>query len=132
MHPKDGRVVSNFLVQSLAGENITIYGDGTQTRSFCYVEDLVTGLVRLMNTDNVEGPVNLGNPTENTILELAEMVRGLRPNAPEIIFKDLPQDDPKRRKPDITRANELLNWRPRVKLEHGLQATFDYFLELLS
>ena len=132
MLPNDGRVVSNFIVQTLAGKDITIYGDGTQTRSFCYVEDLVTGLVRLMNADDVQGPVNLGNPIENTILELAEMIRNLRPHPPNIIFKDLPQDDPKRRKPDITRANELLNWRPRVTLEHGLQATFNYFLELLS
>ena len=132
MLPNDGRVISNFIVQTLAGKGITVYGDGSQTRSFCYVEDMVRGLVRLMNTEKITGPVNLGNPTENTIHEVAKMVQGLRPEPPNIIFKELPEDDPKRRKPDISLASSLLDWKPRVPLSHGLQTTFDYFLELLS
>ena len=132
MNPNDGRVVSNFIVQTLAGKPITIYGEGNQTRSFCYVEDLVNGLVRLMNTNDIIGPVNLGNPREITILELAEMVRSLRSNAPELRHLPLPQDDPKMRRPDITKAKKYLDWSPRVPLEHGLKSTFNYFHQLLS
>ena len=132
MNPNDGRVVSNFIVQTLAGKPITIYGEGNQTRSFCYVEDLVNGLVRLMNTNDIIGPVNLGNPREITILELAEMVRSLRNNAPELRHLPLPQDDPKMRQPDITKAKKYLDWNPRVPLEHGLKSTFNYFHQLLS
>ena len=132
MLPNDGRVVSNFIVQTLSGEPITIYGDGSQTRSFCYVEDLVSGLVKLMNARDVEGPVNLGNPRETTIKELAEMVIALRSDSTRLEYHDSPPDDPKMRQPDITRASELLRWTPRVTLEHGLKATYDYFLKLLS
>lgn len=132
MLPNDGRVVSNFIVQTLAGRPLTIYGDGQQTRSFCYVEDLVNGLVRLMNSNDVRGPINLGNPRECTILELAEMVRSLRTNAPELEHLPLPKDDPRMRQPDIKEAMEYLNWNPRVPLEHGLKSTFNYFHQLLS
>ena len=132
MLPNDGRVVSNFIVQTLSGEPITIYGDGNQTRSFCYVEDLVSGLVKLMNTRDVTGPVNLGNPRETTIKELAEMVIALRSDSINLEYHDSPPDDPRMRQPDITLANELLHWTPRVTLEHGLKATYDYFLKLLA
>ena len=127
MLPNDGRVVSNFIVQSLLGKPITIYGDGTQTRSFCYIEDLVMGLTRLMDTDDFTGPVNLGNPDEFTIRELAEMVCELHGDGENIEYHDLPQDDPKRRKPDISLAKEKLGWTPRVPLHHGLKATYNYF-----
>ena len=132
MLPNDGRVVSNFIVQTLSGEPITIYGDGNQTRSFCYVEDLVSGLVKLMNTPGVSGPVNLGNPRETTIKELAEMVTALRSDSPHLEYHDSPPDDPRMRQPDITLAHEILHWTPRVTLEHGLKATYDYFLKLLA
>ena len=117
MHPNDGRVVSNFIVQALLGRDITVYGEGSQTRSFCYVDDLVDGLVRLMNTPAaVTGPVNLGNPGEFTILELAEQVIELTNSRSRIVHRPLPQDDPKQRRPDISRANEALDWSPRVRL----------------
>jgi UDP-glucuronate decarboxylase len=132
MLPNDGRVVSNFIVQTLSGKPITIYGDGNQTRSFCYVEDLVSGLVKLMNTRDFTGPVNLGNPRETTIKELAEMVIALRSDSINLEYHDSPPDDPKMRQPDITLANEILHWTPRVTLEHGLKATYDYFLKLLA
>jgi UDP-glucuronate decarboxylase len=133
MHPNDGRVVSNFIVQALKGEPITIYGDGSQTRSFCYVDDLVEGLIRLMNSPGaLIGPVNLGNPQEYTILELAEETRKLTRSSSEIIFKPLPSDDPTQRKPDITLAREHLKWHPMIPLKVGLQKTIDYFDDLLS
>ena len=132
MHPNDGRVVSNFIVQALKGEKITIYGDGGQTRSFCYVDDLVAGLICLMNSpDGFTGPVNLGNPGEFTILELAQKVIDLTGAKSKIVFKDLPLDDPKQRKPDISLAQKELNWSPVVALEEGLKKTIAYFDELL-
>ncbi len=132
MHPNDGRVVSNFIVQALTGAPITIYGDGSQTRSFCYVDDLVEGLLALMDTaEEVTGPVNLGNPQEFTILELAEKVKDLTGSRSEIVFRPLPQDDPLQRRPDITRARELLGWEPVVPLEKGLEKTIAYFEKLL-
>jgi UDP-glucuronate decarboxylase len=132
MHPGDGRVVSNFVVQALRGAPITIYGDGTQTRSFCYVDDLVDGLVRLMGADDaVTGPVNLGNPAEFTILELAEKVLHLTGSRSRLVFAPLPADDPAQRQPDIARARELLDWRPTVPLDEGLGRTVAYFRDLL-
>jgi len=131
MLPNDGRVVSNFIVQALKGEDLTIYGDGSQTRSFCCVSDLVAGLVAMMRTPNrVTGPVNLGNPGEFTVRELAESIIRLTGSKSKIIYKPLPQDDPARRKPDITLARELLGWAPSVALEDGLRQTIDYFRNL--
>ena len=133
MHLNDGRVVSNFIVQALRGEPITIFGDGTQTRSFCYVDDLIEGLVRLMGSDDhVTGPINLGKPGEFTILELAEKILKLSNSRSEIIFKALPADDPKQRRPDITMAHDVLGWEPEVQLEDGLKKTIAYFSEILS
>ncbi len=132
MHPNDGRVVSNFIVQALKGEEITLYGTGNQTRSFCYVDDLVGGLIAMMEQDELTGPVNLGNPGEFTILELATMVRELTGSKSEIVFQPLPQDDPVRRKPDIALAREKLNWQPAVPLREGLASTVDYFRKLLA
>lgn len=132
MHQADGRVVSNFIVQALAGDPITIYGDGSQTRSFCYVDDLVEGFIRLMDTpDDVTGPVNLGNPKEFTIKELAEKVIEMTNSKSELIYKDLPSDDPKQRQPDISRAKELLDWEPKIQLDQGLQKTIEHFAEIL-
>jgi UDP-glucuronate decarboxylase len=132
MHPNDGRVVSNFVVQALKGEAITIYGDGSHTRSFCYVDDLVDGLMRLMATaDDVTGPINLGNPNECTILEVAERVIALTNAKSRIIMKPLPTDDPRRRRPDISQAEACLDWRPKVSLDEGLPKTIDYFDRLL-
>lgn len=132
MHQADGRVVSNFIVQALAGDPITIYGDGSQTRSFCYVDDLVEGFIRLMDTpDDVTGPVNLGNPNEFTIKELAEKVIEMTNSKSELIYKDLPSDDPKQRQPDISRAKELLDWEPKIQLDQGLQKTIEHFAEIL-
>ena len=132
MHPNDGRVVSNFIVQALRNKDITVYGDGTQTRSFCYVEDLVDGLIRLMETaDEVVGPVNLGNPAEFTIRELAETVIEITGSASKIVHRPLPSDDPKQRKPDISKAQELLDWCPKVQLRDGLARTIAYFEQLL-
>ncbi len=126
MFEQDGRVVSNFVVQTIQGKPLTVYGDGSQTRSFCYVSDLVEGLMRLMNGEHT-GPINLGNPDEYTILELAQAVQKMvNPNA-EIIFKPLPQDDPKRRRPDITKAKSLLGWQPTVPLQEGLKMTVEDF-----
>ncbi len=128
MHPNDGRVVSNFIVQALRGKNISIYGDGSQTRSFCYVDDLIAAMTSAMDTsDGFTGPVNIGNPSEFTMLELAEMVLRLTQSKSAITFSPLPQDDPKQRKPDITLAQNSLNWRPRVGLEDGLRETISYF-----
>ncbi len=127
MAANDGRVVSNFVVQALEGNPLTVYGDGSQTRSFCYVSDLIDGLMRLMNTDDYHLPVNIGNPNEFTILELAEEIRSQIGSSVEIRFEDLPQDDPKQRKPDITRAKDVLGWEPKVQLKEGLQQTISYF-----
>ena len=133
MHPDDGRVVSNFIVQALKGESLTIYGDGSQTRSFCYVDDLVTGLIRLMRTeDDCTGPVNLGNPDEFQIKQLAERVLALVGSRSNIIYKELPQDDPQQRRPDITLAKARLNWQPSIALDDGLFRTVEYFRALLA
>ena len=133
MHLNDGRVVSNFIVQALRGTPLTIFGDGTQTRSFCYVDDLIEGLVRLMNTnDDVTGPINLGKPGEFTILELAEKVIELSNSTSEVVFKKLPADDPKQRRPDISQARKILEWEPEVELEEGLKRTITYFDEILT
>jgi UDP-glucuronate decarboxylase len=128
MHPHDGRVVSNFIVQALHGENITIYGDGRQTRSFCYVDDLIDGLMRLMESDpGFTGPVNLGNPGEISMLELAERILALTASKSKLAFEKLPQDDPRQRQPDIALARSRLEWEPRVSLEDGLRETVSYF-----
>lgn len=133
MNPNDGRVVSNFIVQALRGEDITLYGDGDQTRSFCYVDDLVAGLIALMESpDGVTGPINLGNPGEFTIKELAENVIDLTGSASKMVHKPLPQDDPRQRQPDITRAKEQLDWEPGIKLRDGLTKTIAYFDGLLA
>ncbi|MCR9072373.1 MAG: SDR family oxidoreductase [Alphaproteobacteria bacterium] len=133
MHPRDGRVVSNFVMQALQGEPITLYGDGSQTRSFCYVDDLVEGSVRLMRSpDTVTGPVNLGNPTESTVLELAETVIRLTKSTSRIEYRPLPEDDPRQRQPDISRARDLLDWQPSVPLEEGLARTVDYFRRVID
>ena len=133
MHPDDGRVVSNFIVQALKGESLTIYGDGSQTRSFCYVDDLVTGLIRLMRTeDDCTGPVNLGNPDEFQIRQLAERVLALVGSRSNIIYKELPEDDPQQRRPDITLAKARLNWQPSIALDDGLFRTVEYFRALLA
>ena len=133
MHPNDGRVVSNFIVQALSNQDITIYGEGNQTRSFCYVDDLVDGFIRLMGTSSdVTGPINLGNPAEFTIRELAELVIDLTGSSSKLIFRPLPQDDPQQRCPDISKARELLDWKPTVALRDGLVKTISYFDRLLS
>ena len=127
MHPNDGRVVSNFIVQALKGVDLTIYGDGQQTRSFCYVDDLLEGFVRLMNQTETVGPVNIGNPGEFTMLELAEQVLKLTKSKSKIVHKPLPTDDPKQRRPDITLAQKYLKWEPKVQLVEGLEKTIAYF-----
>lgn len=133
MQPNDGRVVSNFIVQALRGDPITIYGEGQQTRSFCYVDDLVDGLVGLMATQGaVTGPVNLGNPDEFTIRQLAERILALTGSSSELIFRPLPQDDPQQRQPDISLARQLIGWRPTVVLDQGLEKTISYFDQLLG
>lgn len=133
MHPNDGRVVSNFILQALRGKPLTIFGDGSQTRSFCYVDDMVDGLIRLMNSpDGFTGPVNLGNPEEVTILGLAEKIIKMTKSRSEIIFKPLPADDPRQRNPDVTLAKEKLEWSPKTSLEDGLARTIVYFDNLLK
>jgi UDP-glucuronate decarboxylase len=133
MHINDGRVVSNFIVQALRGQPITVYGDGSQTRSFCYVDDMIDGLRKFMNSaDDLTGPVNLGNPHESTILELAEKIIEMTNSKSEIIFNSLPADDPKKRQPDISLAQEELDWSPKTKLEEGLLKTIEYFDQLIS
>jgi UDP-glucuronate decarboxylase len=133
MRPDDGRVVSNFIVQALRGDDITIYGDGSQTRSFCYVDDLVLGLTKMMATaPEVTGPLNLGNPVEFTMLELAHLVIELCGSGSKIAFKPLPQDDPKQRKPNIEKARDTLGWEPRIQLRDGVARTITYFDQLLS
>ena len=127
MHPNDGRVVSNFIVQALKGEDLTVYGDGAQTRSFCYVDDLIEGFLRLMNQDEVTGPINIGNPGEFTMLELAEQTLKLVGGASKIVHLPLPADDPKQRQPDISLARRHLDWEPTVPLDEGLRRTIDYF-----
>lgn len=132
MHPHDGRVVSNFIVQALKGENISIYGDGSQTRSFCYVDDMIEGLFKMMNTDGITGPVNLGNPGEYKMIELAQHIIELTGSRSKIEFHPLPADDPKRRRPDIGLAIEKLNWEPRADIKEGLGKTIEYFRSIIS
>ena len=133
MHPNDGRVVSNFIVQALQGKDITLYGEGTQTRAFCYVDDLIEGFVRLMRSpEEVTGPINLGNPHEISVRELAERILTLTRSASRLVFRPLPQDDPMQRCPNITLAEQVLGWRPQIMLDEGLQRTIDYFDRLLS
>lgn len=133
MHPNDGRVVSNFIVQAIRGNDITIYGDGQQTRSFCYVDDMIEGFVRMMGSEHgFTGPVNLGNPGEFTMLELAEKVLNLVGSKSKLVFLPLPTDDPKQRQPDITLARKKFDWRPTVALEDGLKETIKYFQQILS
>ncbi len=133
MNPADGRVVSNFIVQALQGEPITIYGEGKQTRSFCYVDDLIDGFVRLMDSpDDVVGPVNLGNPQEITVRQLARTIIRLTGSRSRLVFERLPSDDPRQRQPDISRAREVLGWEPSTRLEDGLLHTIEYFDALLS
>ena len=133
MHPNDGRVVSNFIVQALQGQDITIYGDGSQTRSFCYVDDLIEAFVRIMATgDEFVGPVNIGNPGEFTILELAEKVIEFVGGSNKIVNMPLPMDDPTRRRPDISLAKETLGWEPKIALDEGLRRTIEFFDDLLS
>ena len=131
MHPNDGRVVSNFIVQALRGEPITLYGDGQQTRSFCYVDDLIEGMVRMMNQTQEIGPMNLGNPSEFTIRELAELVLRLTESKSELVFRPLPADDPVRRQPDIAKARAALEWEPTVSLHDGLKETIAYFKKVI-
>ena len=128
----DGRVISNFIIQSLKGEPLTVYGQGKQTRSFCYVDDVIEGLIQLMNTDSYPYPLNLGNPEEITIIELAKMIIDLTQSSSSLQFQPLPPDDPQRRCPDITKAKKILNWEPRTELDSGLKATIQYFQEILS
>ncbi len=133
MHKHDGRVVSNFILQALNNESITIYGDGQQTRSFCYVDDMVEAFVRFMNIkEDISGPINLGNPTEFTISELADKVVAMTGSRSKVIYKELPSDDPKQRQPDITQAKKSLDWKPTIELDEGLQKTITYFDQLLS
>jgi len=132
MLPDDGRVVSNFIVQALNGADITVYGDGSQTRSFCYVDDLIDGLVRMMNSENFTGPVNLGNPEEYTIRELAEKIIAMTGSRSKIVQKPLPSDDPTQRQPDISLANQRLGWQPSVAVDDGLRRTIDYFRQELA
>ena len=133
MHPCDGRVVSNFIVQALKGQPITIYGDGAQTRSFCYVDDLIEGFVRLMGTDDqITGPINLGNPVEFTMNQLAEIVLSVTGSRSELVYQPLPQDDPRQRRPDITLARRHLDWEAKVPLREGITATAAYFEALLA
>ncbi len=132
MCQQDGRVVSNFIIQALQGHDITVYGDGQQTRSFCYCDDLIEGFIRLMNQDTVKGPINIGNPDEFTILELAKKVIDMTGSRSKVIYESLPADDPKQRQPDITQAKEFLGWEPEVSLKQGLKPTIEYFDQLLS
>jgi UDP-glucuronate decarboxylase len=133
MHPNDGRVVSNFIVQALKGEDITIYGDGRQSRSFCFVDDLISGFIKLMNSDDeVTGPINLGNPNEFTIRELAEKVIEITESKSRLVFKPLPSDDPRQRCPDISVAKETLGWEPSIFLDEGLRITIEFFRESLD
>jgi len=133
MHPNDGRVVSNFIVQAMQNKDITMYGDGTQTRSFCYVDDMIEGLIKMMNTgDEITGPINIGNPGEFTILELAEKIIKLTGSKSRVVFMPLPSDDPMQRQPDISKARKILGWEPKYPLEEGLVKTIQYFRETLT
>lgn len=133
MHPNDGRVVSNFIVQALSNKDITVFGDGSQTRSFCYVDDLIEGLIKMMNSpDDFTGPVNLGNPNEFSVLELAKKIIETTGSKSKIVFRPLPQDDPCQRQPDISLAKEKLDWRPTVNLDKGLKKTIEYFDKILA
>jgi UDP-glucuronate decarboxylase len=133
MHPNDGRVVSNFVLQALRSKDITIYGDGSQTRSFCYVDDLIDGLIRLMGSpDEIVGPINLGNPVEFSMLQLAKIVIDLTGSRSKIIHRPLPQDDPRQRQPNIEKARQLLDWEPSVPLRDGLTKTIEYFEKFIS
>jgi len=133
MHPNDGRVISNFIMQALQNKPITIYGNGSQTRSFCYVDDLISGMMKMMSTDsNLTGPINLGNPNEISILEIARLIINMTNSKSKIVFNPLPENDPVRRNPDISLAKKLLNWEPTISLEEGLRKTIDYFSDLLS
>jgi UDP-glucuronate decarboxylase len=133
MHPNDGRVVSNFIVQALRGEDITIYGDGSQTRSFCYVDDLIEGFIRMMaSPQETTGPINIGNPNEFSIRQLAETVLRTVGGKSKLVLSPLPQDDPKQRQPDISLANKVLDWQPQVDLEQGLVKTIHYFKHFLA
>jgi UDP-glucuronate decarboxylase len=128
----DGRVVSNFIIQALKGEDITVYGDGSQTRSFCYVDDMITGLIKMMDSaDNCLGPINLGNPEEFSILDLAQTLINMTGNRSKIVFKPLPQDDPMQRKPDISLARKTLGWQPQINLDEGLERTIAYFRKVI-
>ena len=131
MNQNDGRVVSNFIVQALKGEDITIYGDGMQTRSFCYVDDLIEGMFRMMNTEGITGPVNIGNPGEFTMLELARKVLAMTDSKSKIVYKPLPSDDPTQRRPVIDLAKERLGWQPSILLDEGLARTIDYFKQVV-
>jgi UDP-glucuronate decarboxylase len=132
MHPNDGRVISNFIIQALKHKDITVYGDGSQTRSFCYADDLIEGFIRLMNTpDDFTGPLNLGNPKEFTILEIAQKIIELTASESKIIYKDLPSDDPQQRQPNITLAREVLGWEPQIEVEKGLLKTIQYFKKMI-
>ncbi len=132
MLPNDGRVVSNFIIQALKGQDITVYGKGSQTRSFCYVDDLIEGMVRMMNTENFTGPLNLGNPEEYSILELAQKIITMTGSKSKIVYKTLPSDDPTQRQPDITLAGQKLGWKPTISLADGLVRTIEYFKKELS
>jgi len=132
MAVNDGRVVSNFIIQALRGEDLTVYGDGGQTRSFCYVDDLVEGMIRMMECEEITGPLNLGNPAETSILEFAQRIIDLTGSTSRIVFKPLPADDPQQRRPDISMAREKLGWQPAVPLDAGLRKTIDYFTALLA
>jgi len=133
MHPKDGRVISNFIVQALKNEDITIYGNGNQTRSFQYIDDLIEGMTKMMSTNpTITGPVNIGNPNEFTIIELAKKIIKMTNSKSNIIFKSLPEDDPKQRRPDISQAKEILSWEPKIQLNKGLEKTIGYFVNLLK
>ena len=133
MQPNDGRVVSNFIIQALLGQDITIYGKGTQTRSFCYVDDMIDGIIKMMDSNNnFIGPVNLGNPSEYTILDLAENILKSTKSKSKLVFKDLPSDDPLQRQPNISLAENKLNWKPKVCLEDGLKETVRYFKKIIS
>jgi UDP-glucuronate decarboxylase len=133
MHPNDGRVVSNFIVQALTNREITVFGDGSQTRSFCYVDDMIDGIIRMMNgPDNFIGPVNIGNPNEFSILELAEKVIAMTGSSSKIVFQPLPEDDPLQRKPDIDLAKKKLGWEPKTQLDEGLKHMVEYFKKNIS
>lgn len=132
MHENDGRVVSNFIVQALRGQDITVYGDGSQTRSFCYVDDLVTGMIKMMSQNDFIGPVNLGNPEEYTVIELAKKIIKMTGSSSKIVFKPLPENDPTRRRPDISLAKEKLNWQPTVLVDEGLKKTIEYFRQVVE